>query len=94
MEYKLSRMSDCELLIMLCVWSEEDPVCVQQIQEKLKRYDKDYAQTTIYTIIKSLERKGFLSRKKKGTSYFTALVSKDDYKKELLDNVNLFFGDE
>ena len=94
MNYKLSALTDCELLIMLCIWNSEEAINVHQIQEKITRYDKNYKPTTIYTILTQIEKKEYVQRYKKGAAYFYALVSKKEYLQELVNNMKILFDEE
>lgn len=91
-EFRLNPLSDCETLIMICVWESDQAVSVKQLQEQLLRFGKDYKETTIYTIIKNLENKGYLSREKRGASYYTPVISKKDFLRQYLGNIQAAFG--
>ncbi len=76
----LTDLSDCELLVMKCLWDVGSPMSVAELIVRIeKMYGKKYKETTVYTFLKRLKDKGYVSSYKKGTSYFSPLVSEDEY---------------
>lgn len=91
-EFHLNPLTDCETLLMLCIWNASPNLTVLQMQQKLKKYGKPYKPTTIYTILSNLEEKGYISRVKKGTSYYSAAITKDAFLRSYLDRIQEVFG--
>lgn len=86
-------LTELELEIMNRVWAKE-PCTVRDIQNALLP-QKELAYTSIATIMKILEEKGFLnSQKTDKTHLFTARVSKESYETKTLKHVTekLFNG--
>ncbi|MCD8330793.1 MAG: BlaI/MecI/CopY family transcriptional regulator [Lachnospiraceae bacterium] len=76
----LTDLSDWELLVMKCLWDVGSPMSVAELIVRIeKMYGKKYKETTVYTFLKRLKDKGYVSSYKKGTSYFSPLVSEDEY---------------
>ncbi len=59
-----------EAQVMGAVWSADDDVCVQDVQQALARSGKTAAYTTVMTTLSRLHKKGFLSRDMKGKAYY------------------------
>ncbi|HEY4212647.1 MAG TPA: BlaI/MecI/CopY family transcriptional regulator [Steroidobacteraceae bacterium] len=79
-----------ELEMMSVIW-RLGPCTVSQVQEALKP-DRDLAYTSISTIIRILEQKGFVNSEKVGRGHhYSAAISKQDYQalslEELLSKV-------
>lgn len=87
-------ISDCELLVMKCLWTAEQPVSVHVLISELdKQYGKKYKETTVYTFLSNLRKKMYVDSYKKGASYFYPLVSEDDYVKQYAQVMRSFWGD-
>lgn len=77
-EYRVKRLPEAELEIMLEIWKKSGPVCRVDLEDALT--EKNWAAPTILTMLSRLEKKGYLSMKKIGkTNYYTALISEKDY---------------
>ena len=87
-------ISDCELLVMKCLWTAEQPVSVHVLISELDRqYGKKDKETTVYTFLSNLRKKMYVDSYKKGASYFYPLVSEDDYVKQYAQVMRSFWGD-
>lgn len=92
MKIKRSELSECELVVMKCIWDEGKPITCAQIMEQLKeKYDLDYKDTTVYTFLKALKDKGFVESERKGVTYYTAIKQEKDYKEEILKKTEKFW---
>ena len=50
-------ISDCELLVMKCLWTAEQPVSVYVLISELdKQYGKEYKETTVYNFLSNLRK--------------------------------------
>lgn len=69
MNRRTTEISQCELTVMKCIWdlkAETGEVTCAQVMEKLKEdYGLTYKDTTVYTFLKNLINKGFVSSEKK-----------------------------
>jgi len=86
-------LTELELEIMSRVWAHY-PCTVREVQTALKA-EKELAYTSIATIMKILEEKGFLtSQKNEKTHLFSPCVSKESYESKALKHVaeKLFNG--
>lgn len=91
-----SRLSDCEIMIMQCVWAVDYDISSLEIQKAmLNKFQKKYERTTIATFLKKLKDKNFLMSYQKGVVvYYRALVSEKEFQEEeaqLFKN-NIFGG--
>ena len=76
----LTELSDRELLVMKCLWDAAGPLTVGDLIEKIEQgYGIAYKETTVYTFLKRLKDKNYVTSYKKGSSYFTPTVSEKDY---------------
>ena len=75
-----------ELEMMSVIWRLE-PCTVSQVQEALKP-ERDLAYTSISTIIRILEQKGFVDSEKVGRGHqYSAALSKQDYQALSLEHL-------
>ncbi len=89
----LTELSDCELLVMKCLWDVETPMSVSELIERIQSvYSKIYKETTVYTFLKRLRDKGYVSSYKKGASYFMPVVSEKDYLDGYAKRLSDFLG--
>lgn len=88
-------VSDCELLVMKCLWDASQPTSVRTLIAELERkFDKKYKETTIYTFLSNLKKKEFVDSYKKGASYFFPIVKEEDFVREYGKSMRQFWGDE
>lgn len=86
--YKRSELSEYELTTMKCIWDAGEPVTCQEIMEKLrKEYGLDYQDTTVYTYLKKLKQKGFISSYRRGVIFFEAVRSEEEYRNEQIEKM-------
>lgn len=89
---KKSELSECELITMKCIWDAQEPITCQQIMEKLKtEYDLNYKDTTVYTFLKNLKDKGFVSSFRKGITFYEAIRDEQEYRDEQLNKTKDFW---
>lgn len=83
--YKRSELSECELVTMKCIWDAKEPITCQEIMEQLRNvYGLDYKDTTVYTFLKNLKSKGFVSSYRKGVTYYQPIREEEEYRSEQL----------
>ncbi|MDO5410468.1 MAG: BlaI/MecI/CopY family transcriptional regulator [Lachnospiraceae bacterium] len=88
-------ISDCELLVMKCLWDAGQPISVHVLITELdKQYSKKYKETTVYTFLSNLKKKSYVDSYKKGASYFYPLVSEEAYVKHYAQVMRSFWGDK
>ncbi len=88
----MKRLTKAEEEIMLVLWKIEEGV-VRDVMAGLKEKDSPY--TTVSTVIRVLEKKGFVGHRAIGTTHvYYPLVSRQDYLKGYLSGVirNYFNG--
>lgn len=90
-----TSISDCELLVMKCLWNAKEPISVHVLITELdKRYNKKYKETTVYTFLSNLRKKSYVTSQKRGASYFEPLVQEEDYVKQYAQEMRSFWGKE
>ncbi|GLC79735.1 BlaI/MecI/CopY family transcriptional regulator [Lacrimispora brassicae] len=89
------KITDAEFEVMKTVWENVMPVTSVDIVRTVKQR-KGWEDTTIYTLISRLVKKGYLlQNKQKTVSSYAALISEHEYTKEQTDELidKLFGGD-
>lgn len=92
MQVKRLELSECELIVMKCIWDAGVPVtCAQIIGQLKEKYGLDYKDTTVYTFLKALKDKGFVESERKGVTYYTAIKEEEKYREEVLRKTEKFW---
>lgn len=91
---KSNKISEAELEIMKVIWEAGAPVPSTDIIRRLKN-KCGWEDTTIYTMLSKLVKKGFLTRDKQVVSYYSASLTEQDYLLEQTESLidRLFAGD-
>ncbi len=77
---KRNPLSECEQIVMKCVWDAGEDVTCAQIKEVLKeKYELDYKDTTVYTFLSNLKKKGFVDSQRRGVTYYWPIRDRDEY---------------
>ena len=89
---RIQELTKAELEIMQVIWNIDREFVIRDIHELLP--DPKPAYSTVSTIVRILDTKGFLTHKTYGHSnVYSAAVSKDDYTESFMHGVlNSFFG--
>ena len=89
----LTDLSDRELLVMKCLWDAAEPMTVGGLIERIKaEYNIPYKETTVYTFLKRLKDKNYVTSYKKGSSHFTPCVTEQEYLKQYAKTMADFWG--
>ena len=76
---KMRKLPESELEIMIALWEADGPVPRNYFDKKLKER-KNWADSTILSLLGRLQEKGFLSCSKQGNrNLYMPLVSEDEY---------------
>jgi predicted transcriptional regulator len=88
-----STLTDAELRLMDIVW-ERGPSTVQDVVDALPQ-DDPLAYSTVLTMLRILERKGYLTHKKEGRAYvYHAVIARREARRGALRHVmERFFED-
>src|SRR6266508_1167126 len=66
------------------LWSRQDPATVREILDDLRR-DREFAYTTVMTVMDNLHRKGWLTRELDGRAYrYRPVSTRQEYSAELM----------
>ena len=94
----MKKVSDAEEIIMSVIWSNEEPMALDDIRTKANAaYEKDWKPQTVSTFLTRLCKKGFASSVKKGRYHFyTPLISRQEYVKASYNLLisRFYHGDE
>lgn len=85
-------LTDTELELMSILWEIQEGT----VRDVLKRTQRDLAYTSVSTIIRILEKKGFVTSTKSGKSHiYSPVMAKVDYEKKSLNSLveNVFQGE-
>ena len=75
----LKKLPEAELEIMLLLWQSEQPVPRNYFDKALK-YEKNWADSTILSLLSRLIEKKFITCEKRGNkNFYSPLVKKADY---------------
>ncbi|MCI9406470.1 MAG: BlaI/MecI/CopY family transcriptional regulator [Oscillospiraceae bacterium] len=76
---KMKKLPESELEIMIALWEADGPVPRNYFDKKLKE-SKNWADSTILSLLGRLQEKGFLSCQKQGNrNLYEPLVSEKEY---------------
>ncbi|MBQ8814756.1 MAG: BlaI/MecI/CopY family transcriptional regulator [Lachnospiraceae bacterium] len=81
MYYK--ELTDCETMVMKCIWNAGREISVQEIIDKMaEEYGKEMKRTTASTFILKLRDKSYIEGRQEGRNvYYHPLVCEDDYRR-------------
>lgn len=84
-EYSLS---DCEELVMKCIWDSESDIGVLQITQMAnEKYGKNWRQQTVSTFLVRLVKKNYVDMYRKGRNFFYhAKIEKAEYCENIVKN--------
>lgn len=87
----MKSLSEKEEIVMSLLW-DNGPMFVNDMLEHYSEPRPHF--NTVSTVVRGLEKKGYVSHKVYGTAHqYMALLSRDDYhKKTLKGMINKFFG--
>ncbi len=89
----LTKLSDRELLVMKCLWDINAPMTVGDLIERIHDvYGISYKETTVYTFLKRLKDKEYVTSYKKGSSHFSPTVTEEDFLKSYAVTMADFWG--
>ncbi len=75
-----TELSFCEELVMSILWNAgESLTCGEIIQQLRDCYGVDYVDTTVYTFLKTLIRKGFIYMIHSGVNYYYPCRDRAEY---------------
>jgi predicted transcriptional regulator len=75
---------ELEAAIMNRLWTRQEPATVREILDDL-RGDREFAYTTVMTVLDNLHRKGWLTRQLDGRAYrYQPVSTKQEYSAELM----------
>lgn len=91
----LTDLSDRELLVMKCLWDAEMPLTVGDLIERIQQeFGIAYKETTVYTFLKRLKDKSYVTSYKKGSSHFSPSVDEKSYLEHYAGKMAAFWGRE
>ncbi len=90
---RIKKLSDCELQVMRVIWNSNQAISLPDIKKRLEEnHQREYGRSTIATWLKRLKQKKYVeSYTKRGLSYFSALITEDEYREEVLKEVSDFW---
>ncbi len=89
---RMEKLTHQEEEVMLVIWNKRRGI-IKDFLEELPEPRPPY--TTVASVVKNLDRKGYLSSEKIGNTYlYTPRISKNEYKKKFLSGiVKSYFSD-
>lgn len=86
-------MTECELMIMKTIWSDENPLSMKEITARVnEQFGRNWKTQTVSTFLTRLVKKNFLTMERKGRVFFYhPEVTEEEYgKKEIAKCVDLW----
>ncbi|MEZ7866898.1 MAG: BlaI/MecI/CopY family transcriptional regulator [Paludibacteraceae bacterium] len=81
----MQKLTHQEEELMLIIWQSE-PGFIKDFMDKMDEPRSPY--TTVASVVKNLERKGYVRGKRYGNTYeYSALIKEEEYKKKFLSSV-------
>ena len=86
-------LSGCEKMVMKIVWDASEDISTPEIIEAMRtRYGKNYARTTVSTLVQRLVNKEFVETYRKGrTSYVHPIRDERKYTENFIQSVTDFW---
>lgn len=79
----MKELSNRETIVLNILYDAKEPIhCTEVINTLKSKYGFDYAQTTVYTFLKNLIKKGYVKSEKKGITFYSPALDKET----VLDN--------
>ena len=88
-------LTDTEIQIMNILWELKDGTVHDVLESLICTQGKDYAYTTVSTLLRVLEKKGVVSSQKEGRGHrYSPTIPKEKYQKKAMDHLvdNVFSG--
>lgn len=88
-------LTDTEIQIMNILWELKDGTVHDVLESLIYTQGKDYAYTTVSTLLRVLEKKGVVSSQKEGRGHrYSPAIPKEKYQKKATDHLvdNVFSG--
>lgn len=80
----MGGFGELEAAVMDRLWARHDPATVREVLRDL-RENREFAYTTVMTVLDNLHRKGWLTRELDGRAYrYQPVSSKQEYSAELM----------
>jgi predicted transcriptional regulator len=89
-------LTDTEIQIMNILWDIGDGTVHNVLEGLISAQGKDYAYTTVSTLLRVLEKKGVVSSQKEGRGHrYSPAIPKEKYQKKATDHLveNVFSGE-
>lgn len=90
------KLSNAEKLVMKVIWDAGCPITCREVIDRLyNNYGRNYADTTVYTFLTNIKKKGYISSQRKGVNFFEAIKDRDVFiREELKDFMMLWLDDD
>jgi predicted transcriptional regulator len=93
-EQWVKGFGELEAAVMDRLWRWDEPATVREVLDDLRR-DRDFAYTTVMTVMDNLHRKGWLTRELDGRAYrYRPVSSRQEYSAELMRQALHSSGDQ
>ncbi len=89
-------LSEREEVVLSILWKHAEsgnyPICREVIDDLKEEYKCEYAETTVYTFLKNLIKKGYVEdRRDKGVKFYVPIKSKEEYLEKVLERMNKIY---
>ena len=84
----MEKLTHQEEEIMLVIWKKKRGIIKDFLEHALVQAETNVVYTTVASIVKNLEKKGFLSSEKIGNTYlYIPRITQTEYKKKFLSGI-------
>lgn len=94
-DMNFTDLSDRELMVMKCLWESDSPMTVGELIISIEEaYNIVYKETTVYTFLKRLKDKKYVTSYKKGTSRFSPCVGETEFLEDYAARMADFWSED
>lgn len=91
---RAKEITECEKVVMKCVWDSSQDLSMQEITDMVNtQYGKNWKTQTVSTFLARLVKKDYLKMYRKGRCFFyQPLVDREEYKDDVLKDYVQFWN--
>lgn len=88
------ELSTCEEVVMNILWDAGQSLTCKEVMQQLnEKYGLDYVDTTIYTFLSTLIKKGFVFMIRRGVNLYSPCQNREDYLHQKLKGITQIWFD-
>lgn len=88
-----SELTTCEQQVMKILWDAKEPCTCQEVIEALRKMGYSYVDTTVYTFLTNLKKKGYVDVFRRGANFYYPVANEDIFRRsQLKQMVEFWYG--